>query len=77
VFDVRTMELCPRRFLTSSRVKPCARRNVAAEWRRSWKRMCGSSARVRACSKARRRVGEVSRDVASDIAEDLIDDALF
>ncbi len=39
------MELCPRRFLTSSSVKPCARRNVAAACRRSWKRMCGSPAR--------------------------------
>ncbi len=45
--------LWPSRFLTSSRVKPWASRNVAAAWRRSWNRLCGSPARTRARWKAR------------------------
>lgn len=38
---------------SAGRFVGAALRNVAAACRRSWKRVCGSSARARACSKAR------------------------
>ena len=42
------MELWPRRFFTSSSVKPWDRRNVAAECRRSWNRRWGRPAALSA-----------------------------